>query len=190
MAVTDTPGIPAAQQRGPDVDLAEFLPPGVDPMDRSVIVGGSHPDHNRPTQPDLAGNTYQTGHQPYNKENWEALQVFQRSASTGSVKVVVVDINGGGTAQACQKQPGRISVTMSVPLKLADGVTVPNGVTWSFSEGDLQGPAATDCGVLNPGDSLTLYVECQLWVGLIGANTTGAVQVIQLMNPPSGPGVQ
>lgn len=185
----DTPGIPDTQDAGVNVDWAQFLPPGVDPMDRSVVVTGDHIDHNNPVPYDRLNKSYVQGQKPYSKENWQALQVFQRSSAGGSVKVVVVNANSGGTAQACQKQPGRVSVTMSIPSALGDG-TVPNGVVWSFTEGDVQQASLNACGVLNPGDSVTLYTEAQIWVGVLAGKTTGAVQVIQLTNPPSGPGIQ
>jgi hypothetical protein len=183
-----TPGTDLPEQPGPDVDYAQFLPPGVDPYDRSVVLAG-HIDANAVAGPDQ-GQAYTTGRPPYSKDNWEALPVFQRSAKNWSVRVVVVDASNGGTSIAASEQKGRISITMSIPAKLADGVTVPNGVTFSPNEGDLQGPGSTDCGVLNSGDSVTIETEGQVYVGLIGGNTTGAVMVITTNNPPSGPGVQ
>jgi hypothetical protein len=183
-----TPGTDPAEQPGPDVDYAQFLPPGVDPYDRSVVLAG-HIDANAVTAPDQ-GQAYQTGHKPYPKDNWEALPVFQRAAKNFTVRIVVVDANAGGTAIAASEQKGRQSITMSIPTLLADGVTAPNGVTFSANEGDLQGAASNDCGILNPGDSVTIETEAKVYVGLIGANTTGAVMVITTNNPPGGPGIQ
>lgn len=178
------------EQAGEHVDFGQFLPVGVDPLDRSEVLT-RHFDRNLPTPEDIAGNRYETGRRPYGRENWQALPVNQRSAKNVRVRVVGVNVNmEGGTAVACNQVPGRVSVTLSVPAKLADGTVPVAGVTWSGSQGDLQGASNLDCGVLNVGDSILLETEAQLWLGLVTGQTQGFCQVVELLNPPGGPGVQ
>lgn len=177
------------EQAGPEVDFGQFLPVGVDPMDRSEVLT-RHIDRNLPHPEETGRNEYETGRRPYGRENWEAIPVYQRAAANVRVRVVIANVNiNGGTAIACNRVPGRQSVTLSVPSKLADG-TVPLGVVWGSSEGDLQGPSGLDAGILNPGDSVTIATEAQIWLGVIPSQSTGAAQVIELLNPPGGPGVQ
>lgn len=178
------------EQAGTDVDFGQFLPLGADPLDRRQVLT-RHPDYNLPHPPEQGRNEYETGHRPYGRENWEALPIFQRAAKNGRVRVVGVNANmEGGTAIACNQVPGRQAVILSVPTKLGDGSTTPAGVTWAFSQGDLQGVSNLDAGVLNVGDSITIECEAQIWLGLISGQTQGFCQVVELLNPPAGPGVQ
>jgi hypothetical protein len=160
------------------------LPAGVHPTDPSETMS---PDFgtNRAAPPDTPGSRYTTGKPPWQVQNSDALPVFQRSASDWTVKIVVVNSSqNGGTAIAVGRQRGRVSVTLSVPTLLPNG-TVPLGVVFAPTEDEVQAGANAG-GVLNPGDSVTIYSEAQVYVGVIGAAASGAVQVKVEFNPPGG----
>lgn len=162
------------------------LPPGVHPDDQAEIVSSDFgtnspvpPDRSRPAQP-------LTGRPPYSVENFQAIPVYQRASDDGDVRIVQVNANNGGTAIACNRQRGRQRVTLSVPSLLPDGVTVPNGVIWGFQEGDVQGAGNGSCGILNPGDSVTIATEAPIYLGLIANKASGAAQVLTETNIAGG----
>jgi hypothetical protein len=163
------------------------LPPGVHPGDPSEHVssdfGTNYPvptEKAAPAQP-------RTGRRPYDVENWQAIPVYQRASAQADVRTIVVNQGtNGGTALACGRQKGRIRVSLAVPSKLPDGTTVPNGVTFAFDEGSVQQGGNGSPGVLNLGDSVTIETEAPIWLGLIGANTTGACMVVTEVNPAGG----
>jgi hypothetical protein len=170
--------------------MPEALPVGVHPLDAAVpVTPGVHPDHDLPLPAENADTNYVTGRPAFDRDNSEAVPTFQRSAHDWSSRVIWVDANSGGTAIAGGRMPGRVDITLAVPLLLSNGVA-PLGVVYGPTEADVQaaqigqGSGLVPC--LNPGDSITLYTEASVYVGLIGTNATGAVQVTQHFNPPGG----
>lgn len=167
--------------------ISRPLPPGVHPGDPSEYIsqdfGTNYPvgvERARPAQPN-------TGKPPYGVDNSKAIPVFQRASHDGDVRIVVVNqTTNGGTAVAVNRQRGRQRVVLSVPSKLPDGVTVPLGVTFGFAEADVQTGGNASCGVINQGDPpIVIFTEAPIWLGLIGANATGACQVLTENNPPT-----
>lgn len=180
----------------PITSLLEPTPPGETNRDLPV---GVHPlDRAEPTHGQLAFGTaspasadtmtaYTPGRKPFATDNPNALGVFQRASADWSARVIVVDASmSGGTAQATGRQRGRVSVTLSVPATLADGST-PLGVLFAPTEDAVQA-GGNACGLLNVGDSVTLYTEASVWLGVIGANATGACMVLAEFNATDSPG--
>ena len=158
-----------------------FLPPGIHPRDPSVDYSGGTLPTDMPAPHDLAGNRFATTHRrPFDTNPAEALAVWQRASSDWTARVVSVDANSGGTALVVGRQRGRGSVTVWVPSTLPNG-TSPNGVVIAASEDEAQ--SAMGGVALNPGDSITINTEGPVYAGLIGANTTGACQVVVDYNP-------
>lgn len=160
------------------------LPPGVHPDDPSEYMGpgfGANPA----APPDIAGDRFTTGAPPWKQTNDKAFPVFQRASSDGSVQLVVPNASfNAGTAVACGRQKGRQAVTLTVPTLLANGLP-PSGVVYGFTL-DAVEAGGNGAGILNPGDSRTIRTEAPIWVGVIGTNQTGAVEVLIEFNPPGG----
>lgn len=148
---------------------------GVDPMDRASPAGYSE----APVQ-DAPQVSQPKGEKPFNTKAWQAVAVNQRAASDFGAGTVYVTGQGGGVSVVSGRQPGRQSITIWVPTKLADGST-PNGVIIGPTEDAVQN---TIGGVaLNPGDSITIRTEARVYAGLLGGATTGACQYITEINP-------
>jgi len=164
----------------------DVLPPGVAPEDPSVPYGpGDRLPNDSPVGEDGA-QAYSTRPPAFPVNNPRALPVYQRAASDWTGRVVTVDSNNGGTALAVGRVKGRDAVTIWVPSTLPNGTT-PNGVIIGPSEDEVQQGLNSGI-VLNPGDSISIRSEAAVWVGLIGANTSGACQVMQEFNPNETPG--
>lgn len=168
----------APEGRAPD----HGLPPGVHPLDPSgpdpVLV-----PHEQ------AGQLYGTGQPPWKIDNDAALPVYQRAA--GQWRPLLISLQGApnGVLQLVGKQKGRLAVVLSVPTTLPNGSTSPNGVLIGCDPGAIENAKTVGLGavyVLNAGDTITLPVEADIWAGLIGSNTTGWVQLIDLVNLPGG----
>jgi hypothetical protein len=160
------------------------LPVGVHPADMSEAVLPGF-GNNAPVPQDSVGNKYSRTTPAWDVDNVDATAVFERSAHDFTARVVVVDINNGGTAVACNRVKGRKAVTLSVPALLSTGAA-PLGVLYGPTEDAVQQPASVPMNVLNVGDSITIATEAQIWVAPIPGNATGAVQVIEELNPTGG----
>ena len=154
------------------------LPPGVHPMDPSQVwLGGNMPDALAAPH-DYAGAPHPTGRAPFHNDNTEALAVYQRGDKEWSANRIVVDTNNSGTVQLIGRQKGRVGVTLSVPSSAA------TGIVFAPTEGEVLN--SQSCPALLPGDSITIPTEASVWAGVIGANTTGTVDVIATYNPAGG----
>lgn len=171
-----------------DQDIYAPLPPGVHPNDNSVPYrpgSGAHIDANAAVGPDSRQPAYTTGREPYKRDNYEVLPTFERASDAWSAQTVKINAAyNGGTALVVGRQKGRKSVTISVPLTLADGTT-PLGVVIGPTEAEVQAGGASGY-VLNVGDSVTLSTEGTVYAGVIPGNATGACQFVAFFNPPSG----
>jgi hypothetical protein len=169
-----------------DTERHTQLPPGVHPNDPSEPIAPGFGD-NAAAPPDTVGNRYTTGAPPWKTDNADATPTFERASHDFSANVIIPNTQGTGTgwAVACGRTKGRKSVTLSVPTTLSTGAT-PLGVVWGATEDAVQQPAGTAMPVLNPGDSITINTEAQIFVGVIPGNATGAVQVVEEINPPGG----
>ena len=179
---TDVTFAPQGYNPGSATEVAP-LPPGVHPNDPSELLGPNFGGHG-PAPQDTPGNRYTTGLPPWKVENSAATPVFQRASHDWTVKIIKVDSNNGGTAVACGRQKGRQSVTLLVPTLLPDGTT-PAGVVYAPTEDEVQAGSNAG-GILNPGDSVSIATEGPVYVGVIGAATSGAVQVTIESTPPGG----
>lgn len=157
------------------------LPPGVHPQDSTTADDMS-------VAADMPQQLWAAGRKPFDISNDKALAVFQRAASDWSARLISVTTNFP-FVQAVGRRPGRVSVTFSVPSKLADGTTPAAGVLLASDDGELSQAFNVGTGsvyVLNVGDSVTIESEASVHVGLIKGQTQGWVQVVDLWNPPGG----
>lgn len=155
--------------------------PGAHPLDPSAPMAPGW-DQTSPVPTEEAPSSAQRGIAPYQTENYKALQTFERSSEKWDVHIVPVDTNNGGTAIAAQEQKGRKRVTLSVWTTMAGGqVGVP--VLYGPTEDSV---LLGNCGILAVNQSVTLYTEGKVWVGLAGSQTTGFVEVITETNPAGG----
>lgn len=163
--------------------MSHEAPPGVSPADRSEPLGPNFgetaPVREAPTTPQGRKGTA-----PYGTENYESLQVFERSSDQWDSYLWSIDPKqNGGTVQVAGRQKGRKSVTLSVPTALPNGWT-PVQVIFASTEDGAQNQI--NGAILNPGDSVTIYTEAQVYIGLASGETTGFVQVITESNPAGG----
>lgn len=172
-----------------DTEQYTPLPPGVHPNDPSEIIAPGFGD-NAAAPPDTVGNRYSTGAPPWQTANADATPTFERAAHDFSVQVVVANAGtNGGTAIAAGRTKGRKAVTLAVPALLSNGVAplgVVYGPTQDQCEANAPGVGQGLMPVLNPGDSVTIATEAQVFIGVIPGNATGAVQVTEEINPPGG----
>lgn len=123
-----------------------------------------------------------TGEKRFTTDNAEAVPVFQRSAhdwTSGTKQPSVTS----GPIQVVGRQRGRISTTVWVPTKDANGNT-PTGVVIGATQGELQ-QGGFDSVVLNVGDSITIHSEGPVWCYVISGNT-GFCQFMTEYNPAGG----
>ena len=185
---TETPGPPPLYEEGAATNNPPFgdvlqaidiaLPPGVHPMDPSMVwPGGNLPDATAAPD-DIATRPGPTGRPPFDTKNTKALAVYQRGDSDWTANRIVVDLNNAGTVQLIGRQNGRAGVTLSVPS------SATFGVVFAPTEGEVLNSAS--CPILLPGDSITIPTEASVWAGVIPGNATGTVDVIATFNPAGG----
>jgi hypothetical protein len=156
------------------------------PAEDSVPLGESQ-EGQGPAPADTYGDRYKTGTKRFAGDSGKAVPVFQRAATDANFGAISVGLTSGGTALVVNRQKGRVSVTLSVPLTYTNAagvVSSPNGVVIATLEGEAQ--TAGSCFQLNPGDSITVATESPIWAGLIPGNTTGVVQWFVEYNPAAG----
>jgi hypothetical protein len=152
------------------------LPPGVHPRDPSGA------DWKPPTSE--KETSWTPGRKAWDTENDEALGVYQRAAHDWDAQLWVLT----QTEQIAGRLKGRVALVLAVPTTLPDG-SAPNGVIIGSSGGPVDQAFSSGVGdvyVLNAGDSLTLRTEASVYASPIKGNSTGAVQTINLYNPPGG----
>ena len=160
------------------------LPPGVHPYDPSVAVPGEWdggPLHEAPPVPhDEAGNRYQTGRQPFSTSNDDALAVWERASHDWSGDTVIIGMPNP-SIQLIGRQKGRKCITLWCP-------STGTAVCIAPLEGicDQQFNNGVGGLILNPGDSVTINTEAQVWAGILNGNTTGTVAYLAESNPPGG----
>jgi len=184
---SETPGpIPqyvegAATENPPQGDAFQAvdvpLPPGTHPFDPSVAWNGGNLPDATAAPADAVHEPGPRGRVPFSTDNGAALAVYQRGDHDWSANRIVVDVNNGGSVQAVGRQRGRAGVILSVP-------TGGLGVVFAPSEGEVLNAAS--CPQLLPGGSILISTEAPVWVGLIGVNATGTVDVICTYNAPGG----
>ncbi len=124
------------------------------------------------------------GRPQFDTENGDAVPVFQRAAHDWTSGALALNNNSQeGPVQIVGRQKGRLSTTLWVPAKDANG-NVPNGVTFASTEGELQNAGYP--AVLNVGDSVTINSEAAVWCAVISGNTTGLVCFKTEYNPAGG----
>lgn len=158
------------------------LAAGVHPMDPTAAGPNEFPE-----ALELPAQSRKTRKPPFSEPPGDAFGVFQRAATDwGQGTVIPNAATNGGVATVVGRQPGRVSVKLWVPNKLADGST-PLGVVIGPDENELQAPSPITMTVLNVGDSITLETEGSVYCAVIPGNQTGAVQYVTLNNPAGGP---
>jgi len=119
---------------------------------------------------------------PSPAENRQAVPVFERSGSgwrRGIAKPT-------GTQSLVGITRGRKYVVVTVPVTVTVGgePSTPEGVQVAEDRTYLD----TDVGFqLNPGDSMELDTEAQVWVAPLPGNDSGYVQFLEVFNPEPGP---
>lgn len=118
--------------------------------------------------------------------NEQAVPVFERAASSFTVKQFTVT----NEAQALVgRRRGRKYVALSCPGTVTVGGvgSTPKGFAFSHTRSDL------DVGIgfqMNPGDSVEIDSEAEVYVAALPGNTTGTVQYLECYNVLAGPAVR
>lgn len=162
-----------------DAELEAPIFPGHHPGDRSA--GGI--DEDQAVDEDHASERRPSGHQPFDTKNLDAVPTFERASSDWTSGTAILG-GSGVTFQVAGRQRGRKAITLSVPSSYPN-VSAIVGVAIGNSESEIQGDAQQPY-VLNEGDSISIYSEAPVWVGLISGQTTGIVQWKVEYNPVGG----
>jgi hypothetical protein len=160
------------------------LPPGVHPLDPSITVppdyiGGPLEEPGQVPH-DTAGNRYETGRKPFSTENDDALAVWERASHDWTGDTVIIGMPNP-TVQLIGRQTGRKCITLWCP---STGTAVCIAPTQGVC--DQQFTSGVGGLILNPGDSVTINTEAQVWAGILNGNTTGTVAFLAEYNPPGG----
>jgi hypothetical protein len=129
-----------------------------------------------------------TAHEPttssrFNVTNEQAVPVTERATSSYSAKNFTI---GADPVMMIGRRRGRRTIAISCPgtVTKAGTGTTPKGFMFSFGRNDL------DTGIgfqVNPGDSVTIDSEAEIWVAPLPGNTTGVVQYLETFDALAGP---
>lgn len=144
---------------------------GVHPYDPSVPMNQPY-NHEAPVNETPPMST-QPGRRAYDTRNSDALPVFERSSEKWSANTLV--LNNAEPLQIAGKQKGRKELIIFVPNTASAGVIIA--------------PTPGECSMyqgveLDPGATLTLKTEAQVYAGLISGQSSGMVCIIATINPP------
>ena len=160
-----------------DHDLDESLMRYVDEV--PTTTDPFFADHDRDDKQKILSSFYDTA-------NEQAIPTIQRAASSYSAK----QFTASATAtQMVGRRRGRRFIALSCPGTVtAGGVgSTPKGFAWSYERSDL------DVGIgfqVNPGDSVTVESEAEIYVAALPGNTTGLVQYVEVYDTLAGPAVR
>jgi|HubBroStandDraft_6_1064221.scaffolds.fasta_scaffold291133_2 hypothetical protein len=156
------------------------LPPGVHPYDPSVPYSGGELRDSQEVPSDTAGYRYPTGRKPWDTDNEDALAIWERASHDWTGDTVTIGMPNP-TLQLIGRQPGRKCITLWCP---STGTAVCIAPTQGVC--DQQFTSGIGGLILNPGDSVTINTEAQVWAGILNGNTTGTVAFLAEYNPPGG----
>lgn len=148
-----------------DADL-KFV--GEVPTDETPIVGET---------------THEAASSVFDTINEQAIPVVQRAASSFLARQFTVS---GDPAALVGRRRGRRYVALSCPGTVTVGGvgSTPKGFSWSHNRNDLTVGIGFQ---VNPGDSVTIDSEADVWVAALPGNTTGTVQYIEVFDVLAGP---
>lgn len=118
--------------------------------------------------------------------NEQAIPVYERASSAFSAKQFTVSST---PVQMIGRRRGRKYLALSCPGTVTVGGvgSTPKGFAWSHERSDL------DVGIgfqMNPGDSVEIDSEGEVYVAALPGNTTGTVQYLECYNVLAGPAVR
>ena len=118
--------------------------------------------------------------------NEQAVPVYERASSAFSAQQFTVSAT---PVQMIGRRRGRKYVALSCPSTItAGGVgSTPKGFAWSHERSNL------DVGIgfqINPGDSVEIDSEAEVYVAALPGNTSGVVQYLECYNVLAGPAVR
>jgi hypothetical protein len=120
----------------------------------------------------------------FNTDNKEAVPVYERATTSFSTTSQAI---GANSQMLLGRHKGRKYVVLSAPVTITTlaGATTPKGFQWANDPNLID----TNSGFqLNPGDSVEIDSEAEIFVGPLPGNTTGYVQAVELYNTKAGPG--
>ena len=156
------------------------LPPGVHPLDPSVPYSGGELHEPGPVPADQAAYRYSNRPEPFGTSNDDALAIWERASHDWTGDTVTIGMPSP-TVQLIGRQKGRKCITLWCP---STGTAVCIAPVQGICDQQFQ--SGIGGLILNPGDSVTINTEAQVWAGILNGNTTGTVAYLAEYNPPGG----
>jgi hypothetical protein len=146
----------------------------------SNVPAGVHPyDPSGPAESPIPGERatpeHPRGNPPFHVENGAAFPVNQRAASNWAANTF--NVNSGQSPLMVARLRGCVSTKIWVPTGATAGVQI------SPNAGDISQGAGV---VLNPGDSIELFTEDGIWLGVIPGQANGTCNVVRVYNKVAG----
>lgn len=119
----------------------------------------------------------------FDTDNATAVPVWERASTSFAASSQAI---GTGTTKLVGRHKGRKSVVLSVPVTITTsaGTSSPKGIQFAHDPNLVD----TNAGFqLNPGDSVQIDSEAEVFVGVLPGNTVGYVQYLEIFNVSGGP---
>jgi len=120
----------------------------------------------------------------FNTTNEQAVPVYERATNSFSAYSQAI---GAAAIMLLGRHKGRKYVTLSVPTTITSitgATSTPNGIQRSHDRNLIDQAAGFQ---LNPGDSVEIDSESEVWVGPLPTKTTGLMQVLEVYHANGGP---